>query len=243
MTDIPRRVFVIWSGPPMNANRLAGLASLRAESGVPVELVRDEDLPRWTVPTHPLPDALRHLSAVHRSDYLRAYLMHHHGGGYSDVKPTSGSWSPAFDALDADPDLVGAGYREVGRHGVADFGLRLRRRWDVQPFLADWWRYRWLQLHHRSLIGNGAFIYRPHTTLTAAWIAEVERRLTVLAPTLARNPAREPKERPDHDYGAGPSRYPVPWSHLLGDVHQPLVRRHRRKVLQVVPTPVWGAYQ
>lgn len=243
MTGLPRRIFVIWFGPPMNANRRRGLASLQSESGVPVELVTESNLEDWTVPGHPIPTAFLNLTPVHRSDYLRAYLMHHHGGGYADVKWTSGSWIAAFDAFDTDPRLLAAGYREVGRHGVAEFGLRLRGHWGLQPLVADWWRYRWLQLNHRSLIGLCAFIMRPQTVLTAAWMAAVDGRLDALAPALARDPARVPKERPGMVYDGVVSRYPVPWTHLLGDVLHPLVRRHRRRIVQDVPTPTWGDYQ
>lgn len=223
----------------MDPVRQAAVDSLRRESGVDVELVTEADLARWTVPHHPIPEAFWHLSPVHQSDYLRAYLMHHHGGGYADVKRTSGSWIPAFEALDADESLLGAGYREVGRHGVAEFGLRLRRHWDVQPLVLDWWRYRWLQLHHRSLIGLCAFVLRPGTALTTTWMAAVDQRLLRLAPALATHPSRVPKERPGVAYDGFVSEYPVPWTHLLGDVFHPLVRRYRRRILKVVPTPLW----
>lgn len=60
-----------------------------------------------------------------------------------------------------------------------------------------------------------------------------------IAPALAENPARVPKERPGVIYDGEVSRYPVPWTHLLGDIHHPLVRRYRRRILKVVPTPLW----
>ena len=44
------------------------------------------NLQDWVVAGHPLHPAYNDLSLVHRSDYLRAYLLHHHGGGYCDLK-------------------------------------------------------------------------------------------------------------------------------------------------------------
>lgn len=240
---VPRRIFVFWAGPPMNANRRRGLGGLQAESGVEVVLVTDENLAEWLVPERPLSDAFDLLSENHRSDYLRAYLLHHHGGGYSDVKPTTGSWVPAFEELDADERLLGSGYPETNRSGVASLGLELRRKWDLQPTRRAWWHYRWLQLRHRSLIGNTAFIYRPGTEFTQSWLSEVERRVDALRDALAREPARVPKERAGLVYDGRPSRYPVPWSHLMGDVHHPLVYRYRRRIAQSVPPSDWIDYQ
>lgn len=81
------RVFCFWTGdndlPPA---RVEGLDAMRQMIGVPVELITPEKLPAWVVEGHPLHPMYSQLSYVHRSDYLRAYFMAHHGGGYSDIK-------------------------------------------------------------------------------------------------------------------------------------------------------------
>ena len=109
-----RRVFVLWTDErSLTANRAAALDGMRrvcAAEGVRVELVTPETLDLWTGPhaataagcgglplpasgssssnnrLPPLHPAYEHLSAVHRSDYLRAYLALHWGGGYCDLK-------------------------------------------------------------------------------------------------------------------------------------------------------------
>lgn len=89
--DVTRRIFVAWTGEDeLTPNRLAALESIRAmNGGLDVVLVAPENLHEWVVDGHPLNTAYAHLSAVHRSDYLRAYLLRHHGGGWSDPKRTS----------------------------------------------------------------------------------------------------------------------------------------------------------
>ena len=45
-----------------------------------------ENLSSWIAEKSPLHPAYNYLSSVHKADYLRCYLMHHHGGAYSDIK-------------------------------------------------------------------------------------------------------------------------------------------------------------
>lgn len=216
--------------------RAHGLESLRSVSGVPIEFVTEDTLSRWILPGAPLHPTFPMLSAVHKADHLRTYLMHHHGGGYADIKPTTGSWIPAFEAVERD-GLLGAGYPEVGRHSIARLGLELSRRLQLQPFKWDWWRYRWLQLNVHRLIGNCAYIFRPRSHFTAGWLCEQTRRLDRLQPLLEAEPARHPKERGGRIYDGRVSRYPVPCSHSLGDIFHPLVLKHAAKIGQQVPPP------
>ncbi|MEU5467039.1 hypothetical protein [Kocuria salsicia] len=54
-----------------------------------MELVTPENLSDWVLPQHPLHRAYENLSLVCRSNYLRASLTHHHGGGYCDLKASA----------------------------------------------------------------------------------------------------------------------------------------------------------
>ena len=42
-------------------------------------------------------EGYQYLSAIQKGDYLKAYYMHHFGGGYADVKDTTVSWSPFLE--------------------------------------------------------------------------------------------------------------------------------------------------
>lgn len=198
--DVPRRIFVAWTGEnALTPNRLAALESIRAmNAGLDVVLVTPENLNEWVVDTHPLHAAYEHLSAVHRSDYL----LHHHGGGWSDLKRASHDWSPSFDAINADPSAWLLGYPEARSRDVAYLASPLGRE---------------MAARHRTIAANCAFIARPLTPFTAAWLEEVEARLDYYARSLARHPAVDP-------FGEG-GGYPMPWSALQGLVFQPLQLR------------------
>ena len=110
--EVPRKVWVFWFGKEMHGARKVAYHSLLSNIGVEVELVTVKDLHRFNVSTHPFHKAIRFplgngLSAIHVGDYLRAYFMHHYGGGYHDVKrhDAGGSWAPFFDVIEKDPNI------------------------------------------------------------------------------------------------------------------------------------------
>lgn len=240
------RIFVFWLGPArMSPARRACFETLAA-TRCRVHLVGEDTLASFTAPHGPLHPAFQYLSPIHQSDYLRAYFMHHLGGGYTDIKRCSGSWKPAFEAVRLG-NALGAGYREVPG-GMARFR---KSKVDGQRYFLERpigtmemeLRYRWTKLQHNRLMGNCAFIFRPGTEFTRRWLSIVEKRLDLLLPHLEANPARYPKEVPGVDYGDGPSRYPVPWSFLLGDVLAPLTLQYHTRILQVVPAPDFQNYE
>lgn len=213
----PRRIFCLWTGlNPMSQNRVRAMAEIRRmnEPALEVVLVTPFTIADWVVPGHPLHPAYEDLALIHRSDYLRTYLMHHHGGGYSDVKAAHASWGGAFDRLEGDPQAWLLGYREVSYRVVAPAPRPLQRQ---------------LQVHHSRLLGNGAYIARPRTPLTQAWLHEAERRLGLWREDLARAPG---------EVSSGPDGYPVPFYGLLGEIFHPLCLRfheHLRQDARIVP--------
>lgn len=224
-----RRLFALWMGyNEMSPRRQECLESLKA-TGCVLEYITLENMTDWLVDGAPLHASFEHLSAVHRADYFRTYLMHFHGGGYSDIKYTTASWLPHFDLLD-ESDALGNGYREVGPLGVARIhggGLR----------------YRLLRTQYRHLLGNGAYIFRPRSIMTELWWRHLNDRLDSLLPSLEQFPARFPAERGGQVYDGLISQYPVRWSYILGDIFHPLCFRFRRKLLRTLPAPSFQDYQ
>jgi hypothetical protein len=88
-------------------------------------------------------------------------MMHHFGGGYSDIKPQTGSWRPAFETLG---DAWISGYHEECEGAIAC--PEVRHAWTELP-------------------GNGAYICKPRTPLTEAWFgrmhALLDERLALVA--------------------------------------------------------------
>lgn len=203
---LPEQVFALWTGRnPLTPNRAHNLAKLRDSLEVPLVLVTPDNLTDWLVPGHPLHPAYERLSLVHRSDYLRGYLMHHHGGGYVDIKAPVGSWRPVFDEMSEDPQAWVTGYRTIHAYWIGKLRGRLGRH---------------ILVRHRMMFGKGAFLMRSHTSLTAEWLMEMERRLDDASSALAGS-----------EGGVyGEEGYPLSWTDLLGRVLDPLTLKHHPHV-------------
>lgn len=205
--EVPRRIFTLWTGDgPLPDVRQRGLDALRdVQHGIEIVLVTPKNVHEWIVPGHDLHPAYENLSLVHRSDYLRAYLLHHHGGGYSDVKAPNHHWGPAFDQL-AQDNLWLVGYPERSTQWVAQLprklGLDLKRNYRIVP-------------------GGSALVARADSTFTREWMAELERRLDYLGPLLEQNPGGVRNEVLE---------YPVSWNDLLAKITHPLALKHHGRI-------------
>jgi hypothetical protein len=207
-TDVPRRIFVVWTGAnDLTPNRQRGLASIRHHNpDLEVVLVTDHNVDDWIVPGHPLHPSYEHLSLNHRSDHLRAYLLHHHGGGYCDVKSIRGPWSSAYDRLDAS-DAWLVGYTELRFDMVARIEGSLGRD---------------LIRASTQVLGCGSFISRPRTPFTDELLSEQYRRLDEWADALAAVPGGERGQV---------EGYPVPWLGLMGSIVGPLCLKYQHRLL------------
>jgi hypothetical protein len=223
-----RTLFCLWTGDEqMSDDRLRALWTIFRTTGCAVAFLNRDTLGDWVKPEHPLHPAWPYLSATHKADYLRCYLMHHYGGGYTDIKTTSQSWGTFFDQL-AQSDKLALGYQELA-HGVA----------PVEGPLGDE-----LRRSYADLIGLCAFIFRRGTPLTAAWLARTEALLDRKLPELRRHPAIHPLDRAGILLPDGtPSPYPLKWTELLGDIFHPLVHEFRGQILQAPIQPSFIRYR
>lgn len=237
-----RHLYVFWTGDnPLSENRQRSLDAMKNTGLTPI-LVTGRNLHDF-VPEGHLHPAYRFLNLAHRADYLRCYFMKHFGGAYSDLKFNRDSWEAAFDALAADPEAWATGYREVSPRGVADIYLSSRiRKEGLAANLRAQLQWRKLQWHYKSLIGTCAFICKENTPLVNAWWDTLNQRLDALYPELERNPAKHPKELPGAVYDGEKSRYPVPWTYLLGDILHPLLYAYRDRLRYDLPAPDFSNY-
>lgn len=223
-----RAIFCLWTGDEMMSdNRLRALWTIFSNAGCSVSFVNKQGISDWVKTDFPLHPAFPYLSSTHKSDYLRCYLMHHFGGGYTDIKLTTKRWSGFFDLLEAS-DKLALGYVEVA-HGIphvdGEFGDLLRRS-------------------HAELIGLCAFIFRKNTPLTAEWLAQTHRLLDAKLPLLRQHPAQHPMDQTGVILPDGkPSLYPLRWAELLGEIFHPLIYRHRADLLQAPIEPIFGGYR
>lgn len=115
---------------------------------------------------HPFHPAFKDLHVVHQSDYLRAYLMHHIGGVYSDVKPYRTELQNSLHTLNQEEETWVIGYREITSEYVPDLPRNLGAH---------------LKRHYRAVMGPSAFVCRPHSVFTAEWMRELHDRLDYFA--------------------------------------------------------------
>jgi hypothetical protein len=213
-----KNVFVFWTGPnPMNRIRYGNIDYMKQIIQANVILVTPTNLAEYIVEGHPLHDAYEHLSFVHRADYLRTYFMHHHGGGYCDVKPPEGGWAAAFQDMIDNPDKYINGYAE--RHASC----------IAVPELSE---------HYKSLIGAGAFICRPYTPLTTEWYNTMNALLDTKLEALKKHPASHPSDCAEEGRG-----YPIEWNEMLGRIYHHVCYKYRDHILQTVPGVVTVHYK
>jgi hypothetical protein len=99
-SKIPKVVYCCWTGTnPLTKNRKECLDLIKKNIGVKVILITPENIDEFIKPNYPLHKTYYYLSDFHKSDYLRTYLMHHYGGGYSDIKRIYTDWNIFFDNL------------------------------------------------------------------------------------------------------------------------------------------------
>lgn len=198
-SGIPRRVFAVWTGDnDLTPNRARNLDLMRERLGVDVELITPTNLSEWVVASHPLHPAYGHLSLLHRSDYLRAYLLHHHGGGYMDIKEPRHSWRDSFDQAESDAEAWYTGRPETHATDIAPLPGRLGR--DI-----------WLSWTH--MVGQQSAICRAGSPLTAEWIDEIHHRLDIHFDALLASPG---------DIRVAPPGYPLKWQTIGSNVLHPL---------------------
>lgn len=118
---------------PMTEQRLLRYKELlQAASPCVVKLYTKDTIPSLQLPSNPFHPAYPYLSAVHKADYLRAYVMHFHGGGYTDIKtPYGWSWYSAFRDFDMNPHAM-INIRQPGGAMICRPQTELTSRWYSQ---------------------------------------------------------------------------------------------------------------
>jgi hypothetical protein len=220
LSILPKTIYTFWTGTnPMSENRIYSLEQLKTVSEGNVKLINTENLSDYLLETEPLHPAYPYLSETHKADYLRTYFMHFYGGGYTDIKETTGSWIGAFNELKNYDNKWMCGYPETF-NGVA-YG----------PVVDKW----------KDLIGNGAYICKPQTPLTTEWYAEMIALLDSRLDRLKRFPATHPQD--SGDGSADYEGYPIEWNEMLGRIFHRVAYKYKEHLLNTLPTPIFINYR
>jgi hypothetical protein len=205
----------------MNENRINGLESIRKNSGVEVVLVNNDNLNSFVKEGHPIHEGFKYLSDVHKSDYLRCYLMHHYGGGYSDIKPCSWDWNIYFDRLEKGYDYgVGAPEDE----GPLSTPLIIRKEYGD---------------HWDKMISADLFIFKPYTVFTSYWYTQMMQRMDENLVPLKKNPATTSREAADTVV----TKYPIRWAGILCEIFHPLCVNFTDRISKTMPLPIRDNYR
>ena len=130
-----------------------------------IVLITKDNLNDYILPNYPLHPVYEYLSTIHKSDYLRCYLMYHYGGGYSDVKFTNIDWEKAFDKMDQNENIWIMGVKTTYGHTYAGI-----EEWDENT--------------KNNILSNidrlfcmSYFICRPKSPIVSVWYNELNFRL------------------------------------------------------------------
>lgn len=209
-------IYVLWTGTnEMSQARKNSLENLREVSECNIILINSSNLSNYIKPEYPLHEAYQYLSETHKADYLRTYLMNFYGGGYSDIKKTTGSWKSSFDEL-ANSDKWICGYPEI-EGGVG---------------------YEPLNDHWRELIGNGAYICKPNTPLTNEWYNSMISLLDTKLEQLKIHPASFPQEKAEDATG-----YPIEWNEMLGRIFHKVIYKYKERIMNTLPVSIFTNYR
>jgi hypothetical protein len=211
-------IYCFWTGRnEMSETRKSSLEQIRKVSECNVILVTPDNLSEYILPDVPLHPSYEFLSETHKSDFLRTYFMNFHGGGYSDIKRTTGSWVQSFADLAEKEDKWIIGYQEL--EGGVGYG----------PAVNDW----------RSLVGNCAYICKPNTPLTNEWYNSMIKLLDERLERLRAHPAKFPQDRWMHNG----SQYPIEWNEMLGRIFHRVCYGFRDRLITTLPPCIFYSYQ
>jgi len=203
-------IYCFWTGDnELSLNRLNSLEQIKKVSECNLILVTTKNLHEYILPEHPLHESYHYLSFTHKADYLRTYFMNFHGGGYTDIKETTGSWKSSFDQLHNNENIWMVGYKEI-MGGVAN------------PLYTDYWD---------ELIGNGCYICKPQTPLTKEWYNEMISLLDTKLDKLKQYPALFPQDCAEISNG----KYPIEWNEMLGRIFHKYNYLYRKNTLNTLP--------
>ena len=209
-------IYCFWTGDnEMSQSRKECLQDLISVSECTVILITKENIKKYILSDNPLHPAFDYLSETHKADYLRTYFMNFYGGGYSDIKKTTGSWKKSFNDLE-NSDYWMCGYKEI-EGGVA-----------YAPYADKW----------KELIGNCAYICKPLTPLTTEWYSEMINLLDTKLEKLKQFPSKSPQD--SSETGSG---YPIEWNEMLGRIFQKVAYKYKDKLLNTLPISVFSNYR
>jgi hypothetical protein len=215
--SIPKVIYVFWTGDnEMSINRKKCLHQLITNTRMPVKLIKSDNVFNYELKEHPYHKAFPYLSETHKADYLRTYFMHFYGGGYSDIKETTGSWIQSFKLINDTDDKWIIGYRELSG-------------WSANRYIRNTHTH---ELNDNNpLVGNGCYICKSKTPITYEWYTLMTNVLDEKFDMLKLFPATFPQDKAEISNG----KYPIYWEEMLGEIFHKVCFKYKNKLLHSLP--------
>jgi len=209
-------IYCFWTGKnKMSVQREKCLKQLHEISQCNVILVTPEIYNKCILKEHPLHPSFKYLSETHKADYLRTYFMRFYGGGYSDIKKTTGSWVESFKKLINSDNWI-IGYKEI------DGGV-------CCPSLVK---------HREEILGNCAYICKANTPLVIEWYEEMIKLMDEKYNDLMKNPAKSPQDSREVNH-----LYPIEWNEMLGRIFHKIQYKYKNKSFNTLPISIFHSYR
>jgi hypothetical protein len=231
INSVPKVVFICWFGtmddpfPKMSENRFSVFQSLVANIGVPVILITQTNINHFIKEGYPLHKSFQYLSGVHKSDYIRCYLLYHYGGGYHDVKHRIETWKDCWDTNNwtKNNKLWMYGRREKNPEAIA-----------YPPGMQK------VQSQYKKMVTMGWIICKARTPFLAQLLTNIEQILEKHYNNLVKYPAKNPTGY----YSNAPlelvpnNSYPIRWLEILGEIFHPLMITHCNHIQYGLPDAI-----
>ena len=173
-------------------------------------------------PIHP---AFNYLSANHKSDYVRAYMLYHYGGGYHDIKFREKSWENEWDKFQ-NKDIWMVGRRETYEDAIG-----------FPP------GEEWLKKEFSKLITMGWIITRPKTEYLERLYNKIHEVLSSKLELLQKNPAICPRQTEQTDINNPEYLYPLRWLEIMGEIFHKLLLEFTDKIDYSLPDILYKNYK
>jgi hypothetical protein len=229
INGVPKVVFVCWFGgykvdnQKMSKNRFEAFKSLVEKIGVPVILITSNNYSSFIKQSHPIHKSFDLLSGVHKSDYMRTYLLHHYGGGYHDIKHREESWQHCWDDWLFDDNIWIYGRRENNRGAIG-----------YPPNESH------ICNHYDKLVTMCWIICKPNTQYTNILLRNIEdvldRKYLELVAHPGYNSAGYYHENAFQM--AEENNYPIRWLEILGEIYHPLMLQYTIHIKYGLPDAI-----